>query len=162
MRLQRDLYPSYTYKVISGDVGYEDAQRNLFITDRSKDMIKFKGYQVAPAELEDTLLHHPAVKDAAVIGVMNEDLQSEVPLAYITLKEGSMERDETAFDILTYVKAQLIYYKHIRGGIIWASTIPRSASGKILKRVLRDRAGGADKGKQIGAVAYEKYRQSKL
>lgn len=162
MRLLWQLYPYDTYKVFSGDVGYEDAQHNLFITDRSKDMIKFKGYQVAPVELEDILLQHPVVKDAAVIGVMNEDLQSEVPLAYITPKEGSLERDETAVEILNYVKSKVIHYKRLRGGIIWASTIPRSASGKILKRVLRDRAGGADKGKQIGAVAYEKYRHAKL
>ncbi|OGE54926.1 hypothetical protein PENARI_c005G06275 [Penicillium arizonense] len=63
----------------TGDIGYEDDQGNLYITDRAKDMIKFKGYQVAPAELEDVLLTHPAVDDAAVLGVINQDIQSEVP-----------------------------------------------------------------------------------
>ncbi|KAE8331413.1 putative phenylacetyl-CoA ligase [Aspergillus sergii] len=146
----------------TGDIGYEDSQRNLFITDRMKDMIKFKGYQVAPAELEDILLLHPAVKDVAVIGVMNEDLQSEVPLAYITLKEGAPESERMARDLIRHVKSRVLSYKQLRGGIIWASQIPRSPSGKILKRVLRDRTNRADKGKAIGSIIYERYHKAKI
>ncbi|KAL3474462.1 putative phenylacetyl-CoA ligase [Aspergillus californicus] len=146
----------------TGDIGYEDNQGNLYITDRLKDMIKVKGYQVAPAELEDILFHHPAVKDAAVIGVMNPDLQSEVPLAYITLNEGWAADEKAAGDILDYIRNRVIHYKRLRGGIIWTSQIPKSASGKILKRILRDRVGTVDKGKQIGAIDYSRYRAGKL
>ncbi|KAE8312669.1 hypothetical protein BDV41DRAFT_538510 [Aspergillus transmontanensis] len=146
----------------TGDIGYEDTHGNLYITDRSKDLIKYKGYQVAPAELESLLLHHPAVQDAAVLGVMDKDLQSEVPLAYITVKAGYSENTDTASDILEYVKSRVIHYKHLRGGLIWIPTIPKSPSGKILKRALRDRAATADKGRAIGAIEYGKYRAAKL
>ncbi|KAL4939226.1 hypothetical protein BDV06DRAFT_214454 [Aspergillus oleicola] len=146
----------------TGDVGHEDNQHNLYITDRLKDMIKFKGYQVAPAELEDILLQHPAVKDAAVIGVVNTDLHSEVPLAYITPNEGWAKDEKVAQEILDYVATRIIYYKQLRGGIIWTPQIPKSASGKILKRVLRDQASTKDKGKQIGAIDYSRYRAGKL
>ncbi|KAL6229130.1 hypothetical protein BDW75DRAFT_235437 [Aspergillus navahoensis] len=136
----------------TGDIGYEDSQRNIYITDRSKDMIKFKGYQVAPAELEDLLLKHPAVKDAA----------SEVPLAYVTLNEGWIEDTKTAEELLDYVRKQVIHYKRLRGGIIWTPEIPRSPSGKILKRVLRDQAETVDKDRRIGTLVYAQYRSSKL
>jgi acyl-CoA synthetase (AMP-forming)/AMP-acid ligase II len=146
----------------SGDIGYEDAHGNLYITDRSKDMIKYKGYQIAPAELENLLLHHPSVQDAAVISVVNQDLQSEVPLAYVTLKEGYPKSMETASNILDYVKNRVIHYKHLRGGLIWTPSIPKSSSGKILKRTLRDRVSTVDKGRAIGAINYVNYRTTKL
>jgi acyl-coenzyme A synthetase/AMP-(fatty) acid ligase len=148
--------------VILGDIGYEDAHGNLYITDRSKDMIKYKGYQIAPAELENLLLHHPSVQDAAVISVVNQDLQSEVPLAYVTLKEGYPKSMETASNILDYVKNRVIHYKHLRGGLIWTPSIPKSSSGKILKRTLRDRVSTVDKGRAIGAINYVNYRTTKL
>jgi 4-coumarate--CoA ligase len=125
-------------------------------------LIKFKGYQVTPAELEDLLLTHPAIEDAAVLGVMNPDLQSEVPLAYIRLKEGWNEDEGTAASILHHVKGRVVHYKHLRGGIVWTPSIPKSASGKILKRVLRDQAESSDRHKRIGAVDYGKYRSTKI
>ncbi|PGH08308.1 hypothetical protein AJ80_07904 [Polytolypa hystricis UAMH7299] len=141
----------------TGDVGYEDQQGNFFITDRIKDMIKFKGYQVAPAELENVLLRHSAVDDAAVIGVMNPDLASEVPLAYIVLKQGQTEDETTAHQILDLVKECTAHYKHLRGGIIWTKQLPRSPSGKIMKRELRDRAATVDRGRHIAAMEYTRY-----
>jgi acyl-coenzyme A synthetase/AMP-(fatty) acid ligase len=125
-------------------------------------MIKFKGYQIAPAELEDILLHHPAVADAAVVSTINQDLQTEVPLAYVKLKDKRDETDKIALDVIRHVNSQLIHYKHLRGGIIWAAEIPRTSSGKIRKRELRDQARSVDQGKQIGAVDYAKYREQKL
>jgi acyl-coenzyme A synthetase/AMP-(fatty) acid ligase len=145
-----------------GDIGYEDDSGNLYITDRSKDMIKFKGYQIAPAELEDVLLHHPAITDAAVVGIINDDLQTEVPIAYVKLKNKQDETEKMAIDLITYVKSQVIHYKQLRGGIIWTSAIPKTSSGKIRKRELRDQARTVDQGKQVGAVDYGKYRQQKL
>ncbi|KAJ5924905.1 phenylacetyl-CoA ligase [Penicillium verhagenii] len=114
----------------TGDIGYEDDRGNLYITDRAKDLIKFKGYQVAPAELEDLLLTHPAIEDAAVVGVMNPDLQSEVPLAYIRLKEGWNEDEGTAAGILHHVKCRVVHYKQLRGGIVWTPSIPKKGLGQ--------------------------------
>jgi acyl-coenzyme A synthetase/AMP-(fatty) acid ligase len=140
-----------------GDIGHEDEQGNMFITDRSKDLIKFKGYQVPPAELEDLIIRHKAVDDVAVVGIMNESLASEEPLAYIVVKAGHPEDEGTAKLILDHVKNQTVFYKHLRGGIIFTKEIPKGASGKILKRVLRQQAtaegvrriGATDKGKSI-------------
>ena len=140
-----------------GDIGHEDEHGNMFITDRSKDLIKFKGYQVPPAELEDLISRHKAVDDVAVVGIMNESLASEVPLAYIVVKAGHPEDEGTAKLILDHVKNQTVYYKHLRGGIIFTKEIPKSASGKIMKRVLRQQAtaegvrriGATDKGNLI-------------
>ncbi|KAL5363676.1 hypothetical protein BJX96DRAFT_187155 [Aspergillus floccosus] len=142
----------------TGDIGYEDEDGNLFITDRAKDMIKYKGWQVAPAEVEDVLLEHAGVQDAAVIGVQNEDLQSEVPLAYVVLKTGWEQSERTAGEILRHVRERVVHYKQLRGGIVWIQQIPKSPSGKILKRELRDRLRGEDKEKVLGAVEYTRYR----
>jgi acyl-coenzyme A synthetase/AMP-(fatty) acid ligase len=125
-------------------------------------MIKYKGYQVAPAEIEDVLLKHPAVKDAAVIGIRNADLQSEVPLGYVTLKEGLLKDRKMALDILNHVKNHVIHYKQLHGGIIWTSHIPKSPSGKILKRVLREKAETVDKGNRIEATDYSRYGRAKI
>ncbi|KAL5048547.1 hypothetical protein BDW71DRAFT_195853 [Aspergillus fruticulosus] len=146
----------------TGDIGYEDSQGNLYVTDRSKYMIKFKGYQVAPAELEDLLLKHPAVKDAAVIGLMNADLQSEVPLGYVTLNQDCTEDDKMAVELLDHVKNRVIHYKRVRGGITWTPQISESPSGRILKRVLRDRPDKVDRDRRIGATNYAQYRSAKL
>lgn len=141
---------------IIGDIGCEDKQGNLFITDRSKDLIKFKGYQVAPAELEDIILENEAVGDATVIGIMNESLASEVPLAYVVVKSGYPQNQTTAQAILKYVNDRTVSYKNLRGGIIFTEMIPRSNSGKVLKRLLRDRVS-VDLVRRIGAKEYTKY-----
>ncbi|CBF89565.1 acyl--CoA ligase [Aspergillus nidulans FGSC A4] len=144
----------------TGDIGYEDAMGNLHITDRAKDMIKFKGFQIAPTELEDILIEHPAVRDVAVIGVWNGEMHSEVPLAYLVAKESMAERERetAALSVMAYLRGKVVHYKHLRGGVIWIDQIPKSASGKILKRALRDRVGTLDQGKQILAPEYARYR----
>jgi 4-coumarate--CoA ligase len=70
----------------TGDIGYEDEDGNMYITDRVKELIKFKGFQVAPAELEGLLMGHDKVHDVAVIGIYDERIASEVPLAFVVLK----------------------------------------------------------------------------
>jgi acyl-coenzyme A synthetase/AMP-(fatty) acid ligase len=144
----------------TGDIGYEDAMGNLHITDRAKDMIKFKGFQIAPTELEDILIEHPAVRDVAVIGIWNEEMHSEVPLAYLVEKESmaERERESAALSVMEYLRGKVVHYKHLRGGVIWIEQIPKSPSGKILKRALRDRVGTLDQGKQILAPEYARYR----
>lgn len=131
----------------TGDIGKEDQQGNIFITDRAKELIKYKGFQVAPAELEGILNTHPRVKDAAVIGVYQEDIASEVPRAYLVVDADQMsESGNLALkeEIQEWLRTRVAHYKRPRGGIVFVEAIPKSPSGKILRRVLRDsvNAGG--------------------
>ncbi|KAL1957752.1 hypothetical protein VTO42DRAFT_5595 [Malbranchea cinnamomea] len=119
----------------TGDIGYVDDSGMFFIVDRKKELIKVKGNQVAPAELESLLLDHPAVADAAVIGVAKDG--DEYPRAYITLKPG---KTATEADIVNYMKDKVAPTKRITGGVVFIDAIPRNPSGKILRKVLRDRA----------------------
>ena len=118
----------------TGDVAHLDEDGHIFIVDRIKELIKYKGFQVPPAELEGLLLTHPAVADAAVIGIADDEA-GELPKAFITLKPGE---EASAEDIQTFVAAQVATYKKIRL-VEFIDLIPKSASGKILRRELRDR-----------------------
>ncbi|HSY48712.1 MAG TPA: 4-coumarate--CoA ligase family protein [Thermoanaerobaculia bacterium] len=113
----------------TGDVGYADADGNFFIVDRVKELIKYKGLQIAPAELEAVLLGHPSVADAAVVPLADEEA-GQVPKAFVVLK-GEATPDE----IMRYVAEHVAPYKKIRSLQI-IDQIPRSPSGKILRRVL--------------------------
>jgi acyl-CoA synthetase (AMP-forming)/AMP-acid ligase II len=115
----------------TGDIGYFDEDGYLYIVDRLKELIKYKGMQVAPAELEAVLLTHPAVADAAVIPSADEEA-GEVPKAYIVLKP---ETVATAYELVTYVAERVAPHKRIRR-LEFVEQIPKSASGKILRRVL--------------------------
>ncbi|HET9546666.1 MAG TPA: 4-coumarate--CoA ligase family protein [Desertimonas sp.] len=119
----------------TGDIGHIDADGHLFVVDRLKELIKYKGFQVPPAELEALLLTHPQIADAAVIG-LPDDEAGEIPAAYVVLKEG---QDTTAADIQRFVAEQVASYKQVRK-LTFVDAIPKSASGKILRRVLRDQA----------------------
>ncbi len=119
----------------TGDIGHIDADGHLFIVDRLKELIKYKGFQVPPAELEALLLTHPQIADAAVIG-LPDDEAGEIPAAYVVLKEG---QDATAADVQGFVAERVASYKQIRK-LTFIDAIPKSASGKILRRVLRDQA----------------------
>ncbi|XP_063426390.1 uncharacterized protein LOC134710116 [Mytilus trossulus] len=118
----------------TGDIGYVKDNGSFVITDRLKELIKYKGYQVAPAELEDLLLNHPAVQDVAVIG-MPDDEAGEVPRAYIVKKPNS---DVSAGEISQYVEDNAAYYKKLRGGVQFIDLIPKAPSGKILRRILKE------------------------
>ena len=113
----------------TGDVGYADADDHFFIVDRAKELIKYKGFQVAPAELEAILLTHPAVADTAVIPIPDDEA-GEIPKAYVVLN-CKVEAEE----ILDFVAARVASFKKIRL-IEFIDRIPKSASGKILRRVL--------------------------
>lgn len=119
----------------TGDVGVIDADGHLTIVDRVKELIKFKGFQIAPAELEALLLTHPAVADAAVIGVPDEEA-GEIPKAFVVLKPG---QEVTEADITEFTRGHVATYKVIHD-VEFAEAIPKSASGKILRRLLRDSA----------------------
>ena len=122
----------------TGDIGTVDPNGNFFIVDRLKELIKYRGYQVAPAELEAVLLAHPAVADAGVIPVADVEA-GELPKAVVVRKPGM---DATEQQLIDYVAERVAPYKRVRA-VGFASEIPRSPSGKILRRVLleRDRAG---------------------
>ena len=116
----------------TGDIGHIDEDGHFMIVDRLKELIKFKGFQVPPAELEALLVTHPAVADAAVIGVPDDEA-GELPKAFVQLKEG---QDVSADDIKAFVAKKVATYKQIRL-LEFVSEIPKSASGKILRRLLR-------------------------
>jgi acyl-CoA synthetase (AMP-forming)/AMP-acid ligase II len=120
----------------TGDIGYYDEDGYFFFVDRLKELIKYKAYQVAPAELEALLLTHPGVSDAAVIGVPDEEA-GELPKAYIVPRA-----EVTAEEIMTFVAERVAPYKKIRL-LEFTDQIPKSASGKILRRVLVERERGA-------------------
>ena len=123
----------------TGDQGVIDAEGMLTITDRIKEMIKVKGIGVAPAGLEDLLLGHPKVEDVAVMGVP-DDYSGEVPKAFVVLKGGWKGCGDLEEELVKYVRERKVRYKWISGGIEFVQIIPKSASGKILRRVLRDQA----------------------
>ncbi|PYN67773.1 MAG: 4-coumarate--CoA ligase family protein, partial [Candidatus Rokuibacteriota bacterium] len=118
----------------TGDVGYVDPDGWFFIVDRTKELIKYKGLQVAPAELEAVLLTHPAILDAAVIRKADEEA-GEVPKAFVVLKPDAASRVTTAEAITAFVTERVAPHKRIRH-LEFIDQIPKSASGKILRRLL--------------------------
>ncbi|KAG2234442.1 hypothetical protein INT48_007190 [Thamnidium elegans] len=127
----------------TGDIGYVNDLGNWYIVDRTKELIKFNAYQIAPAELEAVLLECPLVSDAAVIGIYDEKKETEVPRAYISLNsqnEQIFRKDLEAItqDLHDFVNQNVIHYKRLRGGIAFIETIPKSVSGKILRKDLRE------------------------
>ena len=113
----------------TGDIGHVDETGYFYIVDRLKELIKYKGYQVAPAELEAVLLSHPAVSDAAVIPVADPDA-GEVPKAFVVLRE-PIDNDA----LMAFVAERVASYKRVRHVEV-VDAIPKSTSGKILRRVL--------------------------
>ena len=117
----------------TGDVGFIDEDGHLTIVDRVKELIKFKGFQIAPAELEALLLTHPSIADAAVIGVPDDEA-GERPRAFIVLKP---DTELSAQDITDFTAEHVATYKVVHD-VVFTDEIPKSASGKILRRVLRE------------------------
>ena len=123
----------------TGDVAYADEDGFFYIVDRAKELIKYKGFQIAPAELEALLLTHQSVADAAVIP-SPDDEAGEVPKAFVVVKDGHGLSEE---EVLGYVAAHVAPYKKVRR-VEFVAQIPKSPSGKILRRLLveRERARG--------------------
>ncbi|KAF2894780.1 hypothetical protein ILUMI_11395 [Ignelater luminosus] len=116
----------------SGDLGFFDENGHIHIVDRIKELIKYKGFQVAPAELEALILTHAAVKECGVIGIP-DDRAGQIPLAYVVRQNGV---DVSQQDIIDYVAERISVQKHLYGGVRFIDEIPKSASGKILRRKL--------------------------
>ncbi|XP_028775357.1 4-coumarate--CoA ligase [Neltuma alba] len=118
----------------TGDIGYVDDDGEVFIVDRLKEIIKYKGFQVAPAELEALLVSHPLISDAAVVP-MKDEAAGELPVAFVVRSNGSEISED---DIKQFISQQVVYYKRIHK-VIFTDTIPKAASGKILRKDLKAR-----------------------
>ncbi|MGH9531675.1 MAG: class I adenylate-forming enzyme family protein [Terriglobales bacterium] len=120
----------------SGDVAKRDADGFYFIVDRRKEMIKYKGFPVAPAEVEAVLLEHPAVRDCGVVGKADA-AAGEIPCAFVVLREGHAASAQTGAQLCGHVAERLTGYKQPRE-VRFVANIPRNPSGKILRRELRN------------------------
>ncbi|XP_061361735.1 4-coumarate:CoA ligase 1-like isoform X1 [Gastrolobium bilobum] len=118
----------------TGDIGYIDNNDELFIVDRLKELIKYKGFQVAPAELEAMLIAHPNISDAAVVS-MKDEVAGEVPVAFVVRSNGSKVSED---EIKQYISKQVVFYKRI-SRVFFVGSIPKAPSGKILRKDLRAR-----------------------
>ena len=118
--------------LFTGDIGREDEDGFFYITDRKKDMIIYKGYNVYPREIEEVIFRHPAVQQCAVVGKPDEQA-GEVPIAYVELKRG---RSTTKDDIIEHTNSQVAFYKKVRD-VLFMEKIPVSPAGKVLKKELR-------------------------
>ncbi|KAK1360056.1 4-coumarate--CoA ligase [Heracleum sosnowskyi] len=123
----------------TGDIGFIDDDDELFIVDRLKEIIKYKGFQVAPAELEALLLTHPTISDAAVVPMIDEKA-GEVPVAFVVRTNGFTTTEE---EIKQFVSKQVVFYKRIFR-VFFVDAIPKSPSGKILRKDLRARIASGD------------------
>ncbi|KZV42766.1 4-coumarate--CoA ligase-like 1-like [Dorcoceras hygrometricum] len=117
----------------TGDIGYIDDDGDVFLVDRIKELIKYKGFQVAPAELEAILLTHPSVEDAAVVGLPDQE-SGEIPAAAVVLNSKARESEE---DIMNYVSSNVASYKRVRV-LQFVDAIPKSPSGKIMRRIIKE------------------------
>ncbi|KAF7913218.1 hypothetical protein EAE99_010840 [Botrytis elliptica] len=125
----------------TGDIVYCDSKtKTWYIVDRKKELIKVRGFQVAPPEIESVLLSHPLIVDAAVIGVKGSDADGEMPRAYVVKRPGEESKDLEEKDVKEWCGERLARYKELTGGVKFVEAIPKNASGKILKRMLREQA----------------------
>ncbi|KAF8371450.1 hypothetical protein PRIPAC_77879 [Pristionchus pacificus] len=137
----------------TGDIGYMDDDGRTYIVDRLKELIKVKGLQVAPAELEDVLLSHHQIRDAAVIGIPDTRM-GELVRAYVVRGDDTL----TENDVSDFVNKKVSSYKHITGEVKFVTEIPKSPSGKILRRFLRDEITASNPSKFI--TFHELHKQS--
>ncbi|KAH8992508.1 phenylacetyl-CoA ligase [Lactarius akahatsu] len=133
--------------VRTGDEVEFDTEGNIYVVDRLKELIKVRGFQVAPAELEGHLLSHPDVADVCIVPVP-DDFSGELPLAYIVLHppaavraaSSTAESDALKAELSKYVSDVKVQYKWLKGGVEFIDAVPKNPSGKLLRRVLRERA----------------------
>jgi 4-coumarate--CoA ligase len=137
----------------TGDVGKIDNKGHLWITDRLKDVMKVKGFQVSPSELENILCGSPSVADAAVYGFFDAALATELPRAYVVPSSRHLlaqctpngpktpELQALAQEIKQLMEAKTVRYKWLTGNIVFVPVVPKSPSGKILRRMLAEVQG---------------------
>ncbi len=123
----------------SGDIVTRDREGFYRVVDRRKEMIKYNGFPVAPAEVEAVLQEHPAVKECGVVGRKNADA-GEIPVAFVALRSGFVDSGKLGEELCSFVADRLTRYKQPRE-IHFVESIPKTASGKILRRELRKQIG---------------------
>lgn len=135
--------PAETANVLSadgwlhtGDVGYYDTNGDFYITDRCKELIKVQANQVAPAELEELLLSHPQILDAAVTGIKH-DKYGEVPKAFVVRKNAKLTSEE----VQQFIAQRCVKFKWLAGGVQFIDVVPKTNTGKILRRKLNENYG---------------------
>ncbi|KAI9050328.1 hypothetical protein LZ554_005495 [Drepanopeziza brunnea f. sp. 'monogermtubi'] len=121
----------------TGDIAYVDERNCFYIVDRMKELIKVKGNQVAPAELEGLLLEHPHIADACVVGVTING--GELPRAYVVIKESGQGK-VTEREVADWLGAKVSRTKRLDGGVVFVDAVPKNPSGKMLRKILRERA----------------------
>jgi acyl-coenzyme A synthetase/AMP-(fatty) acid ligase len=119
----------------SGDIVRVDEQGLYYVVDRRKEMMKYKGFSIAPAEVEGVLLEHPAVRDCGVVSRVDGEGE-ETPCAFVVLRDGFLETADTSTSLREFVGERLTHYKMPRE-VHFVQSIPRTPSGKILRRDLR-------------------------
>ncbi|KAG1354223.1 4-coumarate--CoA ligase-like 6 [Cocos nucifera] len=124
--------------LMTGDIAYFDQDGYLYVLDRLKDTIKYKGFQIAPADLEALLICHPEILDVAVASAEDEEA-GEIPVAYVVRRSGGML---SSSEVIEYVAKQVAPYKKVRK-VVFVNSIPRSAAGKVLRRLLRNNHGAS-------------------
>ncbi|CAG4957545.1 unnamed protein product [Colias eurytheme] len=129
--------------VQTGDIGYYDNDGFFYIVDRLKELIKYKGFQVAPAEIEALLLRMSGIADCGVVGLPDE-LAGELPVAFVVLQPNATLSES---DIVKYIHDKVSPAKRLRGGVIFVDEIPKNPSGKILRRELRKKLSSVKKSK---------------
>jgi len=118
----------------TGDLAMYDSDGMLYIKDRLKELIKVKGFQVPPAELEQVLREHPNIEEAAVIGIPHE-LYGEVPRAFVVQKKAMNVSEK---ELHAFVNERIAEYKRLRGGIQFVESVPKNTTGKILRRQVKE------------------------
>jgi len=119
----------------SGDIVRVDELGRYYVVDRRKEMIKYKGFSIAPAEVESVLLEHPAVRDCGVVG-RTDAAGEEIPCAFVVLRETEVASKHTQDSLQAFVAERLTRYK-IPREVYFVQSLPRTASGKILRRELK-------------------------
>ncbi|KAJ7601054.1 phenylacetyl-CoA ligase [Mycena floridula] len=151
--------------VKTGDLVKIDSNTEVWVIDRLKEIMKTRGFQVSPSELEGSILDHPDVSECCVVGIPDE-FSGEVPLAFVVLSEGTLEKVKQKPSMLEDIKASIskhvsdnkISYKHLAGGVEIVSAIPKNPSGKLLRRVLRDQAKEVIAKRGGGGKGHRKYK----
>ncbi|KAL5326989.1 hypothetical protein ACEPPN_004678 [Leptodophora sp. 'Broadleaf-Isolate-01'] len=135
----------------TGDIGHITKEGHVYITDRLKELIKYKGFQVAPAELEGLLVGHEQVADVCVLGVWQADQETEVPRAYVVKSPAAKDVEDAVLEkqIASWVGAKVAGHKKLRGGVRFVDEIPKSAAGKILRRILRDKVKAEEEAARV-------------
>lgn len=133
----------------TGDVGHFDGDGFLWLTDRKKDMIKYKAHQVSPAELENLLHAHPLVQEAGVCASWDAVRQTEVPVGYVSFVPSVSQDERSAVlgKVRAFVDGQVAPHKKLRGGLFYLGVMPRNATGKLLRRNLPARLEATRKSK---------------